>query len=150
MSLQDWLNEGRLYKHDTSPEEIENLLAVFKRDIADSRIESMSADRRFATAYNAALMMARAALAASGYRVSGEGAHYLTIQSLAFTMDINAKTIMKFNSFRKKRNISDYEMAGMVPYQEVNEAIELAQQLRDAVLQWLQKHHPDLIKRRSS
>ena len=145
MSLEDWLNEGRLESHITSREEIEKLFAVFARDMADAQIETMSADRRFATAYNAALMMARAALAASGYRTSGEGAHYLTIHSLAFTLRLDARTIRKFNKFRQKRNISDYEMIGMVSDQEVTEMIALAQELRDMVTEWLKKSHPELM-----
>ena len=145
MSLQEWLNEGRLESHTTSHEEIEQLFAVFERDMADAQIETMSVDRRFATAYNAALMMARAALAASGYRTSGGGAHYLTIQSLAFTLRLDARTIRKFNKFRQKRNISDYEMIGMVSEQEVVEMISLAQELHDMVTEWLKKNHPELI-----
>ncbi len=146
MSLEDWLNEGRLESHTTSREEIERLFAVFERDIADAQIENMSVDRRFVTAYSAALMMARAALAASGYRTSGEGAHYLTIQSLAFTLRLDTGTIRKFNKFRQKRNISDYEMIGMVSEQEVAETIALAQELRDKVAEWLRKNHPELVE----
>ena len=145
MSLEDWLNEGRLENHTTSCEETEKLFAVFERDMADAQIETLSTDRRFATAYNAALMMARAALAASGYRTSGEGAHYLTIQSLAFTLQLNARKIREFNKFRQKRNISDYEMIGMVSEQEATEMIALAKELRDLVTEWLKKNHPELM-----
>jgi uncharacterized protein (UPF0332 family) len=146
VSLEDWLNEGRLESHTTSREEIERLFAVFERDIADAQIENMSVDRRFVTAYSAALMNARAALAASGYRTSGEGAHYLTIQSLAFTLRLDTGTIRKFNKFRQKRNISDYEMIGMVSEQEVAETIALAQELHDRVMAWLRKNHPELVE----
>jgi len=145
VSLQDWLNEGRLKTHNTSREEIGQLFAVFERDMADAQAEGLSDDRRFTTVYNAALMVARAALAASGYRTSGEGNHYWTIQSLAFTLKPDAKTIQKFNKFRQKRNITDYEMIGMISDQEVSEMISLAQELRDMVTEWLKKNHPELI-----
>ena len=145
VSLQGWLNEGRLRTHKTSRKEIEQLFAVFERDMADARAENLSTDRRFTTAYNAALMAARAALAASGYRTSGEGNHYWTIQSLAFTLKPDIKTVEKFNKFRQKRNISDYEMIGMVSEQEVTEMIALAQELRDMAAEWLKKNHPELI-----
>jgi len=145
VSLEDWLNEGRLKTHKTSQKEIEQLFAVFERDMADAQAENLSTDRRFTTAYNAALMVARAALAASGYRTSGEGNHYWTIQSLAFTLKPDAGTIKKFNKFRQKRNISDYEMIGMISEQEVTEMIALAQELRDMVTEWLKKNHPELI-----
>jgi uncharacterized protein (UPF0332 family) len=145
VSLEDWLNEGRLESHTTSREEIKRLFAVFERDMADAQIENMSVDRKFVTAYIAALTMARAALAASGYRTSGEGAHYLTIQSLTFTLRLDTGTIRKFNKLRQKRNISDYEMIGMVSEQEVAETIALAEDLRDMVTEWLKKNHPELI-----
>ena len=145
MSLQDWLNEGRLKAHKTSRKEIEQLFAVFERDMRDAKAEDLSADRRFATAYNAALMAARAALAASGYRTSGEGSHYWLIQSLAFTLQLDTSTITKFNKFRQKRNISDYEMIGMVSEQEVSEMVALAKTLRYTVTAWLKNNHPDLI-----
>jgi uncharacterized protein (UPF0332 family) len=145
MSLKDWLSEGKIKAHKSSPKEIEQLFAVFDRDMADAQMEGPSPDRRFATAYNAALMAARAALVASGYRTSGEGGHYWTIQSLAFTVKIKTDTIKKFNKFRQKRNISDYEMIGMVSEQEVNEVVTLAQELRVKVTEWLEKNRPELI-----
>jgi hypothetical protein len=145
VSLQDWLNEGRLKSHKTNRKEIEQLFAVFDRDMADARAVGLSADRRFATAYNATLMAARTALAACGYRTSGEGGHYWTIQSLAFTLKLDDKTIRKFNKFRQKRNISDYEMIGMVSEQEVSEMVTLARELRKIVTAWLEKNHPELI-----
>ena len=145
VSLEDWLNEGRLKSHKTNRKEIEQLFAVFERDMADAQAVGLSVDRRFATAYNAALMAARAALAASGYRTSGEGGHYWTIQSLAFTIELDNKVINKLNKFRQKRNISDYEMIGMVSEQEVREMVALAQELRELVMAWLEKNHPELI-----
>ena len=113
LSLQDWLNEGRLRAHKTAKSEMRQLLSVFQRDIQDSRSESISLDRRFATAYSAALTICTAALAASGYRTAGEGHHYFAVQSLAFTLGLDPDTIEKFNRFRRKRNIADYELSAL-------------------------------------
>lgn len=66
MSLEDWLREGRIKAHKSSRKEIEQLFAVYERDMADAQIVTLSSDRRFTTAYSAALIMARAALAAGG------------------------------------------------------------------------------------
>jgi hypothetical protein len=145
MSLQDWLNEGRLRPHKTSNSEIRQLLAVFQRDIDDSKSKAISLDRRFATAYNAALTAASTSLAASGYRTTGEGHHYVTIQSLAFTLNLDDETIEKFNRFRRKRNITDYERTGAVSELEVVEMLELATFLRTMLKTWLEKTHPELI-----
>ena len=145
MSLQDWLKSGRLKAHKTGSREIAQLLALGDRDLADARINDLSVDRRFATAYNAALQIATAALAASGFRAPQEGHHYWTIQSLAFTMNLDGKTIEKLDKFRKKRNISDYEMTGMVSEQEVKEMLALAENLSASVREWLQDNHPELV-----
>lgn len=112
MSLQDWLREGHLKPHTTNSQEINQIFSVFTRDLADARIEGLSTDRKFAIAYNAALMVARAGLAACGYRTSGEANHYWTIRSLEYTFQIDENTIRKLDTFRRKRNITNYEISG--------------------------------------
>ena len=42
-------------RHKTSKKELDNMRALIARDLADAGIAGLSADRRFATAYNAAL-----------------------------------------------------------------------------------------------
>ena len=37
VSLEDWLNDGRLKFHKTNRQEIEQLFAVFERDMADAQ-----------------------------------------------------------------------------------------------------------------
>ncbi len=145
MNLADLVNEGKFKTHKTSKVEIGQLLALFQRDITDAQISNLSADRRFATAYNAALMVSVAALAASGYQAPNEGHHYWTIQSLAFTLQVDTKTIEIFNRFRLKRNISDYERIGLISKTEVLEMIQLATRLRIILEEWLRKNHPDLL-----
>lgn len=148
MSLQDWLAEGRLKSHTTSNSELRQIFAVYQRDMTDAQMEELSDDRRFATAYNAALMIARAALAASGYQTDGAGNHYWTIQSLTFTLKLDTRTINKFNKFRQKRNIADYEMIGMVSERDVTEVLALAQELKSSLTEWLEIYHPGLLERR--
>jgi len=94
--------------------------------------------------HNAVVQTAKAALAAVGYRARKEGQHYLLIQSLAFTINTEPAIIKQLDKFRKKRNISDYERAGLVTEQEAEEMIALAKQLRDDVEQWLRAHRPEL------
>jgi hypothetical protein len=146
LSLQDWLNEGKLRTHKTSKAEIGQLLAVFDRDLADAQVKTISTDRRFAIAYSAALTVSMPGPAASGYRTSGEGHHYWTIQSLASTLQLDAKTVKKFNKFRQKRNISDYERTDVISEQEVEEMISLARTLRTTIKDWLLKNYPELVE----
>jgi hypothetical protein len=103
MSLKDWLRNGWLVEHQTSPEEIRDLLEVADRDLADCRTPGLSPDWRFGIAYNAALQTAAAALAASGYRAAREAHPYRVIQSLVYTTNADQSLIYKLDRFRKKR-----------------------------------------------
>jgi hypothetical protein len=49
--------------------------ALVTRDLADAAISFLSADRRFAIAYNAALQAADMAIACAGYRIVGKIGH---------------------------------------------------------------------------
>jgi len=145
MSLQSWQKNGWLYEHQTSPQEIANLLAVADRDLADCRTPGLSADWRLNIAYNAALQTATAALYARGYRAAREMHHYRTIQSLAITVGADSPLIGQLDQFRKKRNIGGYERAGLVSDQEADEMIALALRLKHMIENWLQENHPALL-----
>ena len=112
MSLEDWLGNGWLTKHKPSPREIAELFGVADRDLTDSQTKGLSPDSQLSLAYNAALQLATAALAATGYRAAREAHHYLVIQSLAYTTGTKADLVAQLDGFRKKRNVSDYERAG--------------------------------------
>ncbi len=57
-------------RHKTSKKELDNMRALIARDLADASLAGLSADRRFATAYNAALQAANMAIACAGYRIA--------------------------------------------------------------------------------
>jgi len=145
MNLADWERNGWLTKHKTSPGEIRDLLAVVDRDLKDSAAEAISADWRLNIAYNAALQAATAALAAAGYRAPREQHHYRVIHSLAGTIGAAPALIVVFESFRKKRNIADYERAGVASVVEAREMRVFALKLRDSVVSGLRRHHPQLL-----
>jgi hypothetical protein len=145
MSLPDWERNGWLTKHQTSPNEIRDLLQVVERDLADSAADGLSADWRMNIAYNAALQAATAALAAAGYRASRDSHHYRVIQSLRETLGAEAGVVATFDAFRKKRNITGYERIGLVSDADAEAMRTLAVRLRDEVLAWLAKHHRGLV-----
>ena len=145
MSLHDWLRNGWLIEHATSSEEIDDLFGAADRDLIDCKVSGLSPDWRLNIAYNAALLLATVALAASGYRTTRESHHYRLIQSLAHTIEADNTIIKRFDAFRKKRNISGYERTGMISDHEAGEMIELATQLRNDVVKWLRKNHPQLL-----
>ena len=68
MSLQNWVAQGWIQEHKTSPQEIASLLAVADRDLANAQIETLAAEWRLIIAYNSALRTATAALAAAGFQ----------------------------------------------------------------------------------
>ena len=82
MSLQSWRQNSWLVEHATSPEEITNLLGLSDRDLAACQVEQLSADWRFAIAYNAGLQAATAALAAAGYRATRDNHHSVSYTHL--------------------------------------------------------------------
>src|SRR5713226_8399067 len=130
MSLENWQKFGWLKAHKTNREEIVDLVGVADRDLAASNTPSLHDDWRFNIAYNAALQLANAALAASGYQVErGGNQHYRLIDSLSLTLGTDSATIKKFDIFRKKRNVSDYERADTVSETEVQEMRSIAEKL---------------------
>jgi hypothetical protein len=146
MSLQSWRQNSWLVEHATSPEEITNLLGLSDRDLAACQVEQLSADWRFAIAYNAGLQAATAALAAAGYRATRDNHHYRVIQSLEFTTAPDRRVIDTFDGFRKKRNISSYDLAGSVSDKEAGEMLKLAISLRGDVERWIRATRPELLK----
>jgi len=146
-NLQNWLNEGRLQQHQTSIKEIADLFTVAERDLADAAIKEISADRRFATAYNAALQLATIVLHASGYRAGKTGHHWVTFKILPEVMGPEAQEQADyFNSCRSTRNVTDYDRAGVVADATADEILEEAKAFKMEVIEWLKARHPDLLE----
>ena len=144
MSFEDWVKNGWLEVHKSSKEEIANLLGIVERDLKDSKAKDVSNDWRFAIAYNAALQASTAALAAAGYRATRESHHYRVIQSLSLTLGKDAAFIRSFDAFRKKRNVSNYDIGGGVSDRELQEMATIAQTLHAEVEQWIRSNQPSL------
>jgi hypothetical protein len=133
MSLSNWRDNGWLVDHQASAEETRDLFAVARRDLRDSGVAGLSSDTQLGLAYNAALQVSTAALAAAGYRAARDRKHHWTIQSLAHTIGADAKLIGRLDAFRKKRNVGDYERAGSTSDQEAAEMRELTTFSRKSV-----------------
>jgi hypothetical protein len=146
VNLKDWLNKGWVVSHKTSSEEIAELFGVADRDLNDCKAEGLSPHWKLAIAYNAALQMATAALAASGYRSSREAHHLRVIQSLRYTTNAEPFLVVEFDAFRKKRNIGGYERAWAVTDKEADEMVILATKLRADIEKWFMKNHPEFLK----
>lgn len=76
MSWKHLLAEHLVEPHTTSAEEIRDLRAAVDRNLHDARLQGLSNDNRFGLAYEAALVAAKMAVHAAGYRVrpiAGDG-----------------------------------------------------------------------------
>jgi hypothetical protein len=147
MSLELWLNEGKIKLHQTSLEEIDQLFEAIERNLKDASIKELSFDNRFTIAYQAALQLALIPLYAFGYRPSASvGHHYITIQSLKFTIGKSEKTrIYYLDNCRRIRNASEYERSGIATASGVKELIEDVIEFKQEILNWLKKFHPHLL-----
>lgn len=148
MSSSDWLERGRIKRQAADRAEIQRLLAVADRDLADANVRGLSVNRRFATAYGAALQIATIVLRASGYRTSStSGGHHLVTLSLLPELmgpdQMDRKTYL--DSCRRARNQADYDRIDVVSKAELLELLQDTLTFRSEVLDWLRREHPDLM-----
>jgi len=147
MTLESYRQNGWLSAHQSSANEIRNLLGIADTKISDyKKAKALSADSRLTIAYNAITASATAVLAAAGYRtMRGGNEHYHTIQSLEFTIDPGKNLVQRIDTLRKKRNQSAYEVSGAVSDMEADAAFALAIQVRGEVEKWIKIHHAELM-----
>lgn len=146
MSLQRLLDRERLRRLPPGASEISDLLRVVERDLADAGIKELSADRRFATAYNAALQLATVVLRAEGYRTQGVAHHHTTIVALPLILGAqHAATADYLDACRSRRNTVDYDGIGIATEADVAELLREAEALREVVIAWLKEAHPELV-----
>lgn len=146
MSLDDWLNNRLLHKHETSAEEIQALLHSAGEDIRSAKIKGIAAGWKLNMAYTASLRYARAVLYASGFRPAREREHERTIDSLAYTItSLDSDTIRLLHKLRKMRHTAAYDSVDMISDSEAEAAMKVAVELYETVIVWLRDNHPHLI-----
>jgi hypothetical protein len=109
MTLQRYLENSWIRPHETSPEEIGELLAIADRDIGQSQTPGLGPEWRFGIAYNAALQLATAAVAASGYQAERQNKHQRTIECLSWTVGLDSGEVALLDLCRRKRHTNVYE-----------------------------------------
>ena len=92
MTLKQWVDNGWLKPHQTSREEINNLLAIVERDLKDAAEGGISSHWRFGIAYNAALKLCTILLYGEGYRPIQKLHHYRTIAALPLILGNQKKS----------------------------------------------------------
>jgi uncharacterized protein (UPF0332 family) len=145
--LSEWEKNGWLKPHKTSRDEIQNLFRIIERDLRDCLVKNISADWRFAIAYNAALQCCTIALYCSGYKPArGQSEHYRVIQSLPLILGSQFEEMCNYlNSCRAKRNVSDYDATGTISESEVEEIIKNAKELQQDLIKWLNENYQEYV-----
>jgi hypothetical protein len=144
MSWEKLLQDSKVYRHQTSRQELTEIRRLVARDLADAAIPALSDDRRFATAYNAALQTAKMAIACAGYRVaSGPGHHRLTFEGAKLALGKPAEELADyFDACRRKRNEIDYTGASIATATEADELLLHANSFLNLVEGWIDSTLP--------
>src|SRR5947207_3575883 len=113
--------------------------ALVARDLADSQVAGLSADRRFATAYNAALQATNIAIACAGYRVTAKtGHHKVAIDSVKLAVGSTVEKYADyFETCCRKRNVIDYTRSHVASESEANEIVKQATEFYEFVEAWI-------------
>jgi len=133
MTWTDLLNKRTVQPHSTSRNEIAALRAVVERDLQDASLKGLSADRRFATAYNAALQLSQITIHCAGYRVKiGGGHHQKTFEAVRLAVAAPEVEDLAdyFDLCRRKRNDIDYDAAGIVSETDADELLVKAKEFQ--------------------
>ena len=146
MTWANLLANNEVKRHKTSKKELNAIRSVIARDLADASLEGLSADRRFDTAYNAALQTAKMAIACAGYRVgAAAGHHRVSFESLPLAIGKLAHPYSDyFDRCRRKRNAIDYDEAHVATETEAREIAVNAKEFLDAVERWIASNYPSL------
>jgi hypothetical protein len=125
--------------HRTSKRELDDLRALVARDLADAVVAGLSADRRFATAYNAALLTATMAIACAGYRVTAKtGHHRVSFDGMKLALGAGAERFADyFETCRRKRNVIDYTRSHVATETEAKEIVQQATEFYEFVEAWI-------------
>ena len=127
-------------------ETIRRLLDGAARHIADAKVQAISAETRFGSAYTAIRMLADVALHAHGYRTltSKPGHHQTAIQTLPTTLGVDPRTVVRLDALRKQRNLTEYT-GDIIPDSAVIDCLTHAQSLYALTLDWLENNKRELL-----
>jgi hypothetical protein len=148
MSWAELLEENRVERHRTSAEEQIAPRAVVERNLADAQVDAVSADTRFGCAYEAALVLATAVIAVSGYRSKGAGHHRTVFEALPLAVSGKAtrEDARYFDRCRRLRNEFSYEAAGVVAARDVADLLSRVFEFRARVRAHVELRFPGTWK----
>jgi len=152
MSLEEWKRNHWLKESVPTLSEIAQLFAVVDREISDASVVGLSVDGQFMHAYDAALNLCTIALRSSGYAVvKGQGHHKKTIETLPLCIGKSYSDIAdQIDIASRQRGQAMYDRTGVVEEQDAADLLQLALELRLALIEWLKAQHPMLVPRKLS
>jgi hypothetical protein len=103
-ALDNLVRIGQLKAEPRNDAEVARLLTMARVRLADARLDNLSAEGRFSSAYNAAHAAALAALRWHGYR---SGNRYTVFQSLTHTLAWPAQRWRVLDAAHRKRGSSN-------------------------------------------
>jgi hypothetical protein len=127
-------------------ETVKRLLDAAARHIAEAKVQAISAETRFSSAYTAIRMLADVGFHAHGYRTltSRPGHHQTAIQTLPTTLRIDSRTLVRLDHLRKQRNLTEYT-GDLIPESAVTECLAQARSLYAVTHGWLKENKRDLL-----
>ena len=104
--LDNLVRIGQLKAEPRNPQEVTRMLAMAQPRLNDAKLNKLSLEGRFTSAYNAAHAAALAALRWHGYRSENR---YTVFQCLTHTLGWPANRWRVLDTAHQKRNLAEYE-----------------------------------------
>jgi hypothetical protein len=124
--LDNLVRIGQLKAEPRNEREVARMLAMAQTRLSDAKLNKMSLEGRFTSAYNAAHAAALAALRWHGYRSENR---YTVFQCLTHTLGWPANRWRVLDTAHQKRNLAEYEGYLDVEESTVAEICALVQSL---------------------
>jgi len=147
MSLDGMFRRGELERLPPTVWEIPALRRTINRRIEDAANRTNHPETRLEQAYTAIRNCALAALRAEGARpVRGAGQHVHIVESLRFTVGVDAERLAYYHTLRSLHHRGLYEGFTDVSQSQAEEAVEEASWLQSRLATWLTNHHAELTQ----
>lgn len=124
--LDNLVRIGQLKAEPRNAQEVARMLAMAQTRLSDAKLNKLSLEGRFTSAYNAAHAAALAALRWHGYRSENR---YTVFQCLTHTLGWPANRWRVLDTAHQKRNLAEYEGYLDVEESTVAEMCALVQSL---------------------
>jgi len=124
--LDNLVRIGQLKAEPRNAQEVTRMLAMAQTRLSDAKLNKLSLEGRFTSAYNAAHAAALAALRWHGYRSENR---YTVFQCLTHTLGWPANRWRVLDAAHQKRNLAEYEGYLEVEESTVAEMCDLVQSL---------------------